>query len=650
MANESGQVNAQDNIAVNADNPWPGLLAYGEADQAFFHGRQAETDALMRLVMRESLTVLFGVSGLGKSSLLQAGLFPCLRQQNILPIYIRLGFSPDHTSPADQVKEAILSQASAANVEVPAKKKEGTLWEYFHGRDADFWNRRNRLQLPLLVFDQFEEIFTLGLANTNRAPAVEAFLAELGDLIEGRPPTLLKEHLDQHPDKAREFEFGRHYYKILFSLREDFIPELEGLRNLIPSIIHNRLRLRRMNGKAALEAVMHPRHLIEPSVAKKVVRFVSGSDQPDTALEKLALEPALLSVVCRELNIKRQQRRETKITEDLLEGSQKEILSGFYQHSIVDLAQEVQAFVEERLLTVSGYRDSVALENALTMPGITRDDVEKLVDRRLIRREEHMGMQRLELTHDILTEVIADSRDLRRRIEAAEKRGNEIAEKERLRRLEERAMSARRFRWLSLALTFLFVLAVFAFYRAWEQNLRAVRAREYAVVQQQEAEKQRKIAENERDKVGDAIKIANQRFKRIVDSIELRQAVLSNDKAAIEKAYQTLPLETAIQFKATAEEYPYKSVGGLPTYKYQIFPDVDSIPGGLKSVALITYIMDHPTFLNRFISTGPDSRFTATYDGVGCLPIVTAVIEYADINKPHAISQIKMCSNLKYIR
>lgn len=655
MADESHQMNPQDNIAVNADNPWPGLLAYGEADQAFFHGRQAETDALIRLVMRESLTVLFGLSGLGKTSLLRAGLFPRLRQLSVLPIYIRLGFSPDHPGFADQVMESILSQASAADVEAPKPKDGQTLWEYFHRRDADFWNRRNRLQLPFLVFDQFEEIFTLGRSDANSAAASEAFLSELGDFIEGRPPVFLKEYLDKHPENVRAFEFGRHYYKILFSLREDFIPELEGLRDRIPSIIYNRLRLSRMSGEAAFQAVAHPRHLIDPSVAQQVVRFVSGSDQPDGALEKLALEPALLSVVCRELNNKRQQRQETKITENLLEGSQKEILSGFYHNSIADLGPEVRAFVEEQLLTVSGYRDSVALENALITPGITHDDIKKLVDRRLIRREERMGMQRLELTHDILTEVIADSRDLRRRIEAAEKRGNEIAETERLRRLEERAKSARRFRWLSAALAALFLLALIALYGAWIQTNRvetqrkiAETQREIAENEQKKAEELRKIAEKERAAVIEAQKVANQRLQRIVDSIELRQAVLSKDKDALKQKYQT-SVETEIQFKATAKAYPYKSVGGLPTFRYQLFPDVNSIPGGLKSVALITYIMDHPSFLNRLISAGPDSRFTGTYDGVGCLPIVTAVIEYTDINKPLTIAKINMCGILKYL-
>ncbi len=67
------------NSGVDAENPWPGLVAFTEELQQFFYGREDEADELLRRVGGKNLTVLFGQSGLGKSSLLQAGLFPRLR-------------------------------------------------------------------------------------------------------------------------------------------------------------------------------------------------------------------------------------------------------------------------------------------------------------------------------------------------------------------------------------------------------------------------------------------------------------------------------------------------------------------------------------------------------------------------------------------
>jgi hypothetical protein len=58
--------------------------------------------------------------------------------------------------------------------------------------------------------------------------------------------------------------------------------------------------------------------------------------------------------------------------------------------------------------------------------------------------------------------------------------------------------------------------------------------------------------------------------------------------------------------------------------------------------------MDHPTFLNPLISTGPDTDFTGRYDGVGCLYRVTVVIEYSDVDRPLGFSQFNMCEVLKW--
>src|SRR5215831_7517517 len=283
---------------VDPDNPWPGLLAFSESDQEFFHGRRSETEDLFRLVMRERLTVFFGLSGLGKSSLLQAGLFPLLRRESILPVYVRLDFSSPEPDLVAQVKSAIAKQAELAAIEAPPSKPDETLWEYFHRQENEFWTRRNRPAVPLIAFDQFEECFTLGRLDARRAQATEALFDQLADLAEGRPPAALKQWLDEHPDCARNFSFARHSYKLVLSIRKDFLPELEALRERMPSIALSRLRLQRMNGKAALQVVSQAEHLIDLPVAEKVVRFVEAG-RSGVPLEKLEIEPALLSVVSR---------------------------------------------------------------------------------------------------------------------------------------------------------------------------------------------------------------------------------------------------------------------------------------------------------------------------------------------------------------
>ena len=418
-----------DDSGVNRENPWVGLASFTEDQSEYFFGRDDEIAALFRLLKRETLTVLFSQSGLGKTSLLQAGLFPQIRQADFLPVYIRLLHGGDAPPPGDQVKAALAAKIDAREVDAPKPGASETLWEYFHRKDVDFWNAKQRLTTPVLVFDQFEEIFTLGRTDVERSNRSRAFLVELADLIENRPPASLREKFDSGDGEAGRFIFDQERCKVILSLREDYLPDLEGLRPLIRSISQNRLRIVRMNGTQAYQAVVKPgAALLEEGVASRIVEFVSGArgtgEQsgfiPSTdALADLQVEPALLSVVCRELNGKRRARGLPKITLDLLAGSSSEIISEFYERSVADLPPAARLFVENRLLTKSGYRDNVAVENAIAEDGIARDTIDRLVNRRLLRLEDRFGVLRVELTHDLLTKVIRVSRDARQQREAA---------------------------------------------------------------------------------------------------------------------------------------------------------------------------------------------------------------------------------------
>ncbi|MFT5192609.1 MAG: hypothetical protein ACI957_005666, partial [Verrucomicrobiales bacterium] len=284
--------------AAEEMHPWLGLTSYRECDAGLFFGRERESSALYRLVRRESLTVVFGPSGTGKSSLLNAGLFPRLRDEQYLPIPIRM----DHSWQVEhglQLKSRIaeaLTDHEIETEEIVSSMGAGneSAWEYLHR--VEFWDRRNRLITPVLVFDQFEEVFTLG---QHRSEA-KAFLDELADLVENYVPSHLQERLGQdggHLPGA----YHQRRFKIIITLREDFVSRLDGLRKAMPSIMHNRFSLERMNGEQALDVILKPgAHLVDEVVAREIVRFVSDDDDEETGFKSLQIEPALLSLVCRE--------------------------------------------------------------------------------------------------------------------------------------------------------------------------------------------------------------------------------------------------------------------------------------------------------------------------------------------------------------
>src|SRR5436305_255136 len=93
--------------ALSQDDPWPGLLAFREEDSGFFLGREKEAEQLLALVQRSSVTVLYGQSGLGKTSLIRAGLFPKLRQNNFFPLWLRLNPDANALPLAERTKQAI---------------------------------------------------------------------------------------------------------------------------------------------------------------------------------------------------------------------------------------------------------------------------------------------------------------------------------------------------------------------------------------------------------------------------------------------------------------------------------------------------------------------------------------------------------------
>ncbi len=635
--------------SVNEENPWPGLEAYRESDHPYFRGRQDESEELRRLVMRARLTVLFGLSGLGKSSLIQAGLFPLLGPDGVFPVYVRLDFSAPEPDLIGQVRTALTQQAAAARIETPDFEPSETLWELFHRRDRDFWNARNRPVRPLLVFDQFEEAFTLGQVDVARRTAADRFLTQLADLVEGRPPAHLKDYLDGHPDAAKTFAFSQHTYKILLALREDFLPDLETLRPRMPSVALNRFRLRRMTGHAALLVVNQAPHLVDPDVAEDIVRFVAA-DQARLPLAELEVEPALLSVVCRELNIKRRADRLAKITPDLLKGTRDQVLAEVYERSVKDLAPDVRRFVEDHLLTKSGFRDSIAEDNALAEPGVTQLAIDTLVNRRLIRRDMRSGILRIELTHDRLCGVIRTSRDRRVQEETQEaQRQALLADQERERQAlleaqeaDRRLRDRRELKRSRIALTMIGFLLLATIGALWSANAQrkvaeqrkddAQRAAATAREAQQEAEAQRRRAE-------DAVEL-------IKHGLIIRQAALSGREQDLQQLLKSLDRNAKIRFRAHEKDLKYKNAAGDPVYQFSLYPDANTLPTGEDGVAFVTYLANHPTFQNTLMIAGAMRDFRVTWIGWGCLTRIVALVEYQDPKKTPTVTEFDMCRDL----
>jgi hypothetical protein len=461
---------------VDARNPWLGLASFTEESRAYFYGRDDEVAELARRVQRKLLTVLFGQSGLGKTSILRAGLVPRLRGQGYCPIYVRIDYGKDSPEPSEQIKEAISRTARRSGewTQAGVAIKGESLWEFLHHRDDVLRDESGATLIPLLIFDQFEEIFTLAQSDEFGRARAARFIEELADLVENRAPKSLEAKLDEDESGAERFDFARGDYRVLIALREDYLAPLEGLKKAMPSISQNRLRLAPMTGDQALAAVMQPgKGLVTEEVAAAIVRFVAGGAE----LAHAEVEPSLLSLICRELNDTRLAQGRDEISLDLLAGSHASILSNFYQRALADQPPAVRQIIEDDLLTSSGFRENVAEESLISRfsaAGAAPGTLAILVNRRLLRIEERLDVRRVELTHDVLCGVVKSSRDLRREREAREATERLLAEQ------HERELSARRAlvraRQIAIACTMLAVGALTAAVLAYFSTQRARRA------------------------------------------------------------------------------------------------------------------------------------------------------------------------------
>ncbi|MBI4671919.1 MAG: SUMF1/EgtB/PvdO family nonheme iron enzyme [Chloroflexi bacterium] len=471
------------------ESPYKGLMPYTAEDTAFFFGREDDTEIITANLIAERLTLLYGPSGVGKSSVLQAGVVHKLQARarreiegGNTPEYVVIYFN-NWRNEAIPALLKCTAEALVPFATIPLTPPT-TLIETLRA-----WSEQTGAEL-LFILDQFEEYF---LYHQNE---------EGDDTFTSEFPRALRQ-----TDLRVDF---------LLSFREDSLAKLDFFKGRIPNLFKNYLRIKHLDRDAARDAIIKPLEsyntlhpdtppkTIEPALVETVLNQVqvglvvlgeAGRGEVVQESTNIEIETPYLQLV-----LTRLWERERLFESHMLHlatfeqlGGAEEIVRAHLQHAIDDLSPEQQAIaasVFDRLVTPSGSKIAQTARDLARNAHVPENELDIVLKRlaseqnRILRTiapaPDQPDVPRYEIFHDILSGAIL------------EWRARYSQEQERLRTLQmERKRRVRLGLALlsALILTAVFAgLALFAFQASQEaQTLRQKSATDAANYQRSSA-------------------------------------------------------------------------------------------------------------------------------------------------------------------
>ena len=339
--------------------PYKFLNYYTREDRAIFFGREADCERLHARLLSSSMLVVFGKSGVGKTSLLRAGLLSRFQAPQDLVVTQRM-----LSEPVTALRQ-LLGKVLGLNVQDESL--------------ASLLVRAEQCVrgAVIVVLDQFEEFF-LRCTPAQRAQ----FGRELAELLR---LDLRRSHL-------------------ILSLREDFLAQMAELEEFVPSILQQRFRVTALDRSQRLEAIRKPAELFHLEIEQAVI---------DELLDATGIEAPQLQIILDRLYEHRQGQRIGWDTYQTLGGAER-ILRGYFEetlrHSLGPERQRARQLLKA-MVTPHKTKFVTTLEDLDVRLGWPRENLmavlKLLVESRLVRSWEEGERGCYELAHDFLTEEIA---------------------------------------------------------------------------------------------------------------------------------------------------------------------------------------------------------------------------------------------------
>lgn len=376
--------------------PFVGPRPFDRSESDLFFGRGREVSDLVSLVYSAKVTVLYAQSGAGKTSLLNAGLLPALEEEGFVCFPGGRVGGGEPQSASDGAAGNVFASELIASLQEQRPDALATM------TIADYIERRRGAdvipsEVPVVVFiDQAEELLTHWLGQwRSRAVFFEQVLQAL------REDPLLR---------------------VVLSLREEFIAEMEPYLAVLPAEFRTGMRLECLRKPEAMEAIQSPLQATGKCFAEGVARSLTEDLAKVRAIDASGnveefegefVEPVHLQVLCRLLWGSLPPGATTITAEHLqTSGDVNDALIAFYDRAVSEAAggsrvveRRIRTWIEDNLVTGSGTRGMVH-RDLQTTNGLPNDLVDKLEDLHIVRAEWRAGSRWYELPHDRLVEPV----------------------------------------------------------------------------------------------------------------------------------------------------------------------------------------------------------------------------------------------------
>ncbi len=540
---------------------YPGVVPFSPAQAGVFKGRAADSQQLFDLLLRHQLTLLYAKSGLGKSSLINAGLLPLLAEKspNVCPIFVRLRtFSKEGESilPVQNIIQNLQNYLTAQKL---SERLPETAWlEAAQVNKNSLWFALKRLSLLqpevqfLLIFDQFEELFTYPKV------AINQFKKQWAEVLYKDAPESLWEQYAQNPALFTEAQLDQLEQpipvKLLFAIREDKYSLLYQISDTLPSLTQNNYALKALTEAQAREAILLP---AQAEGAFSSQPFTYQSEAVQAILSYLtkggeqAVETTQLQILCNRIeDLALSQVR----LEDIPDF--EDIFQEFYLQTLSQLPADAQAaarhLIENELIQENR---RISLDEVICLRHLSQTALEQLVNAHLLRTENnHTGGKSYEVAHDTLIDAIMQAKKIYEAEQARLKEEKDRIEEERQlkaqaeqdklekQKIQKQLNQTRLLLGAALLALLIAVGAVFFAVRAQQEAEKAKenadKQAEIAKKEKSNAEKQTEIAKSAKDNADKQAKIAEE------------EKIKADEQAKIAKKEK----EVANQEKERAEE------------------------------------------------------------------------------------------------